>query len=329
MTPSRPRPSATVVVLTHASARTLPACLAALLPQVAEVGARLLVVDNESPDDTVAVARGLGVEPVRAGANLGFARGCNLAAEQADGDALVLVNPDAVLDPGCLVALLRAMRTDRGAGPIGGRAHLRDGSYDPRCVLGRPSLHGALGFATGASTLLPRRRLTAPEDGPRWLPADGSVLDVPAVSGAVMAVPTGLWRALGGFDERYFLYGEDVDLSLRARALGWQPVVATSAGYTHAGGASSASSRARDLWLHRGKAELYHRHLAPRSARWAVRGLQMGARLRSLAAELPVERASAPGRRWAAVYADRALWRGGYGEPAGDPTAKRAREVAR
>jgi N-acetylglucosaminyl-diphospho-decaprenol L-rhamnosyltransferase len=311
---SAPRdlPSPTVVVLTHASARTLPSCIDALRPQVAEVGGQLLVVDNASPDDTVAVAARLGVDVVATGGNLGFARGCNLAAESADGEVLILVNPDAVPDPGCLGALLSAVRDDPGAGPIGGRARFADGTYDPRCVLGRPCLRGALGFATGLSTLLPRRRLTAPEDGPPWLPADGGLIDVEVVSGALMAVPMGLWRVLGGFDERYFLYGEDVDLCLRAQALGWQPVVATRAGYSHVGGASSSTSRARDVWLHRGKAELYYRHLGPRSARLAVSALQAGAGLRGLAARAPRESIACRGRRWADLHADRALWRDGY-----------------
>jgi N-acetylglucosaminyl-diphospho-decaprenol L-rhamnosyltransferase len=314
-------PSVSVVVLTHASARTLPTCLTSLRPQVEALHGELLVVDNASPDDTVAVARGLGFEPVATGGNLGFARGCNVGARLATGDVLVFMNPDAVLDEGALASLVDVASSAPRVGPVGGRAHTGDGAYDPRCVLGRPSLWGALSFAAGVGTVFRNHPVLDPEHGPRVVPDTGEPQAVAAVSGALMAVPRSLWEALDGFDERFFLYGEDVDLCVRAAALGWQPVVAGTVGYTHVGGASSSVSETRDVLLHRGKAELYHKHLRPGAARAAVTALQTGAMLRGAPARLPQHRFSDRAHRWRSVFLARDRWRDGYAGHGGEVAA--------
>lgn len=304
------RPS--VVIVTYRSAATLAACVEALRPQVEEAGGDMLVVDNASPDDTVRLATELGLNVVETGANLGFAAGCNLGAEKVSGDPLVFVNPDAIVDEGALGALVDAARELRGAGPLGGRAHHADGGYDPRSVLGRPSLRGALLFASGLST---HRRGSArfdPEHGPLRVSADGSQRVVPAVSGALLAVPRALWEILGGFDERFFLYGEDVDLALRAADAGWRPTMVTDAGYLHLGGASSLARRDAGVLLHRGKVELYRRHLTPRAAGVAIAALQVGALIRGLPTVVPLPHISRRARPWWELFRLRRRWRTGY-----------------
>lgn len=308
-------PSLSVVVLTYNSAASLPACLTALQGQLEELGGDLVVVDNASADDTLAVARSLGVEPVTTGENLGFARGCAVGVAHARGELIVLVNPDAVLDVGALAAF-RAAANEPRRGPIGGRAHDPAGGYDPRAVLGRPSVWGAWSFALGVDRVGRGNRWLDPEHGPARLDADGSVVPVPAVSGACLAVPRRLWDALGGFDPRYFLYGEDLDLSLRARAAGWTPCVATAAGYEHVGGASSSSSELKDVLLYRGKVELYRQHLRPAGARAAIIGLQLGVALRAFGERLLPSASRSEIGRWTALQQARSRWRVGY--PAGD-----------
>jgi N-acetylglucosaminyl-diphospho-decaprenol L-rhamnosyltransferase len=307
-----PRPRPSVIVLTYRSASTLSACIQALRPQVEELGGELLLVDNASPDDTVAVARDLGLDVVQTGANLGFAAGCNVAAGKATGDLIVLVNPDSVADEGALAALVDAVQADPDAGPLGGRAHHADGSYDRRSVLGRPSLRGAVLFALGLSTFRRGSRRLDPEHGPLYLSADDGPVPVNAVSGAFLAVPRPLWERLGGFDERFFLYGEDVDLSVRAAAAGWQPTLVPAAGYTHVGGVSSTNAGGTGLMLFRGKVELYRHHLGARSCRLAVVALQLGALLRGAAVLLPVPAIARRARPWWQLFRQRRRWRTGY-----------------
>lgn len=304
----------TVIVLTYNSASSIDDCLDALEPQVAALDGQLLIVDNDSGDDTVqrVVRRGHPVH--QTGANLGFAAGCNAGAATTDAEVLVFVNPDTVLDPGCLQALLRPLDDPGGWGPVGGRARHADGSYDQRCVLGQPSLIGALAFALGLDAALRDSLIFGADHGPTHLVNDGRTVVVPAVSGALFAVPRGLWCTLEGFDERYFLYGEDVDLCRRAAAHGWRPAVATGAGYRHLGAVSSGGSPTRNVLLFRGKVELYRRHLRPPARAIATLALQFGVALRSLMALLPLPAPAERGRSWRALLARRTEWRRGFAD---------------
>jgi N-acetylglucosaminyl-diphospho-decaprenol L-rhamnosyltransferase len=308
-TDALPMPS--VIVLTYNSSSTLAACLTALLPQIEHLGGELLVADNGSTDTTRDVAASCGIDAIDNGGNLGFAAGCNAAARRATGEVLVFVNPDAVVGPGALAALCSAAQ-ELGIGPLGGRAQHADGSYDRRSAHGIPSLRGALSFAIALDRIGRGRSWADPEGGPLEVPSDGSLRPVPAVSGAVTAVPRTLWEQLGGFDESFFLYGEDIDLSIRATRLGWRPTVVTGAGYLHTGGVSSADGTTRDVWLYRGKVELYRRHLPVWSARLAVIGLQVGVLMRGLPALLGTSGVAARARPWWTLFGRRREWRVGY-----------------
>lgn len=306
-------PSLRAIVVTHNSAASLGACLRTLRPQVVHVGGELIVVDNGSEDESVAIARRHGVIVIQAGGNLGFAAGCNLGAEGASADLIVVVNPDARLDDGCLDQLVEVHRRQARAGPIGGHARLEDGSYDRRAVMGGPRLRGALFFAVGMDAVFRGSRWIDPEHGPRAMPdGEGGAVAVEAVSGAVMAVPRELWSRLHGFDERYYLYGEDVDLCLRAASIGWQPVMAMGAGYTHVGGMAVDGSLNRRVLLHRGKVDLYRNHLAPRQSALAVRALQVGALVRGAAAVADGTALARRARPWMELYRARRSWRGGH-----------------
>lgn len=314
MTPPAASPTVRVIVVTHNSAATLPACLRTLQPQLMEIGGELVVVDNASHDGSVALARNHGARVIEAAGNVGFGAACNLGAQGAAAELLVMVNPDSQLDAGCLPQLLQVHRARDDAGPIGGRARLSDGSYDARAVLGRPRLRGALFFALGLDAVFRGSRWIDPEHGPRAMPEDDEgAVPVEAVSGAVLAVPRELWSRLHGFNERFYLYGEDVDLCLRAASIGWQPVMAVGASYTHVGGMTADGSLPRRVLLHRGKVELYRQHLAPWQAAVAVRALQVGALVRgagSVAAGTALARRAQP---WMELYRARRRWRGGHG----------------
>ncbi len=308
-TDPRRRPRATVVVLAYDSAATLADCLASLVDQVADLGAELVVVDNASQDASAAIGREWGAEVVVAPANLGFAAGCNLGASRGTGEVVVLVNPDGVVDPGALDDLVRAA-ADPGRGVVGGRAHHADSSFDRRCAMGRPRLRAALAFAVGLDTAL-RGSWLDPEAGPVDLSADSGEVPVDAVSGAFLAVDRVLWEQLGGLDEQFFVYGEDVDLCLRAEAHGRRTVVATGAGYHHLGGMATDASLHRRILLHRGKVDLYRRHLRRPWGDLAAWCLQAGALVRglpSLVASMPGADRAGP---WLELFRARGRWRDG------------------
>lgn len=313
---------ASVIVVAHDSASTLAACLATLESQVDDLQAEVVVVDNASTDDSAAIASAAGATVVRSDDNLGFAGGCNLGAEASRGDVIVLVNPDSELDPGALAALVRG--ASGPVGPVGGRAHHPDGSFDPRCTLGRPRLRGALAFAIGLDTLARGSSWFDPEFGLDDIAAGaGAVVEVDAVSGAVMAIRRDLWTRLGGLDERYFVYGEDVDVCLRSEALGRVPVIVTDAGYQHVGGMTADGTAWRRTLLFRGKAQLYRDHLPAPAAGLAVACLQAGALLRGLPAVLDVGLGAARAAPWLRLFRDRRSWRRGHTGYAGVVSGRR------
>lgn len=303
--------SASVVVLTYNSAGTLGACLDTLIPQLAEAGANLVVVDNGSVDESLELATSRDVTTIDAGSNLGFAAGCNLGAAGTAGEVLVFVNPDATLHPGTLRRLVDDAATQRH-GPIGGTARHVDGTFDERCALGRPSLGGALAFATGLDTAFRGNRWLDPEFGLTRLPDGATEVEVVAISGAVMAIDRGLWNQLGGFNDDFFVYGEDVDLCLRSAELGRQPILAVGADYQHVGGMQADATLQRRRLLFRGKAELYDHHLTGPARSMATASLVAGSLLRGARSMLPGGSSDNRSRGWLELFHDRNSWRHGH-----------------
>ncbi|MGH3449972.1 MAG: glycosyltransferase family 2 protein, partial [Haloechinothrix sp.] len=254
--PAGGQPEVSVVVVTYRSASYVGRCLSALNVALRGVPAEVVVVDNASGDgirEAVAAVAPHALVVVRK-QNGGFAAGCHAGAAVARGRRLVFVNPDAMVEPGCVAALLDCADRNPDAGIVGGRCVDEDGRTDPRSWFGRPTLWSVLCFATGLSTAFPGHRLFDPES-PRLLSGERKV---PVVSGALMLVERATWDDLGGFDPTYFLYGEDADLCLRAAARGWRPVVTPEAVFIHPGGASS-SSELKQVFLFTGKATLVRR----------------------------------------------------------------------
>lgn len=198
------RPSLSVLIVAWNSRGELGRTLPALAAELRE-GDEVIVVDNDSGDDTAAVVGELipAARVVRMGRNVGFAAGCNAGAEEARGDLLVILNPDAAPMPGWGVGIRRPWLEGRGwaawqalVAEAGGTRINSAGNPVHFTGIVWAGMHG-------------RPISEAPAAG-----------EVSCLSGACLAIPLSTWRALGGFPERFFLYHEDVDLSLRLRLRG-------------------------------------------------------------------------------------------------------------
>jgi GT2 family glycosyltransferase len=203
---SRPDGPAEVsaVVLAFGAEPLLGECVHALLGSRG-VRVEVVVVDNGCTTDAVAGLGGMpGVRVVSPPANTGFAGGCNLGAQHASGDVLVLVNSDAVVEPEAVAALVRVLGRD-GVGVASGSLRLRD----------RPELMNSAGNPVHFLGLSWAGGLGEPASAY----AEGR--EVASATGAVMALRRGTWDALGGFFEPMFAYCEDLELSLRCWQRGW------------------------------------------------------------------------------------------------------------
>jgi len=212
-------PTLSVLIVAWNSREELVRTLPALLPELGEED-ELIVVDNESSDGTADAVAALApaARIVRSGRNAGFAAGCNLGAAQARGELLVVLNPDAAPRPGFGEAIRRPWLEQRGWAAW--QALVADGNGTTINSAGNPVHFVGIVWAGGHGRPLGQ----APSAG-----------EVTALSGACLAIPRRTWEGAGGFPERFFLYHEDVDLSLRLRlaggALGIEPAAVVDHDY--------------------------------------------------------------------------------------------------
>lgn len=206
--------SVSIVIVNYNGRELLEPCLSAVLPQARELDAEVMVVDNGSRDGSVVYVKSTfpGVVVVETGRNLGFAEGCNVGARAARGELIVLLNNDAVPEPGWLAELVRALEPEDVA-------------------IAASVIHEARypeGYALGTGTISvighPIPKVLAP-DSPFYAPGTSM-----AFKRAIFPRP---------FDPLYFSYYEDTLLSWRARLKGHRVVRALGSAVGHMGSATA------------------------------------------------------------------------------------------
>lgn len=316
-----PRPEVSILIVSY---NTRELTLAAIASARAETSVphEIIVVDNASSDgsaEAIAAAHGAGVQLIALDDNIGFGRANNLAASRARGRRLLLLNPDTVVLDRAIDRLVAFAETCPDAGIWGGRTLFADGSLNPSSAWGRMTLWNLFCRASGLTGLFARAAVFNGEALAGW--NRDTVRRVDIVSGCFLLVEALLWRRLGGFDRAFFMYGEEADLCLRARALGARPVVTPEAVIVHLGGASEATRAGKMVKLLAAKTSLIDRHMAPAArplarlllrlwplSRWLARGA---------AAKLTGStRQAAAAAAWREVWRRRHEWRHGYAAPA-------------
>ena len=270
-----------MLIIAYRTRDELDRLIPTIAPGAGSLSHEVVVVDNASGDGTAEwlAERWPGLRLDALTENVGFARGVNRAATLAKGEYLVLLNPDTEVRPGALEALVRFARANPGAGLVGGRTLTDDGDVEPSCCWGRPTLWSTFCFATCLSTAFRGRPFFDPEAMPGW--ERDTVREVGVVTGCLLAVSAETWHRLGGFDPRFFMYGEDTDLSLRARKAGYRPVITPDAEVIHTIGASSSVPATRRVMIMRGKVTVFRKHWGPASAPVGVGLLAVGVGLRA------------------------------------------------
>jgi GT2 family glycosyltransferase len=210
-------PTLSVLIVAYGSRDDLTRTLPALLAELGDDD-ELIVVDNKPGDGSVELVGELApaARIVRPGRNTGFAGGCNAGAEEARGDLLVILNPDAVPRPGFGAAIRRPWLEERGWGAW--QALVADGAGERINSAGNPIHFTGIVWAGGHG----RPLAEAPAAG-----------EVPAASGACLAIPLARWREAEGFPAEFFMYHEDVDISVRLRSGGAAVGIEPSAVVAH------------------------------------------------------------------------------------------------
>ncbi|MCB1292093.1 MAG: glycosyltransferase family 2 protein [Mycobacterium sp.] len=263
----------TVVTVTYSPGSHLDRFLSSLTVAT-DRKVRVIIADNGSTDGAPeeAVQRYPGTELLRTGGNLGYGTAVNRAVATLPGEEefVVVANPDVVWGPDSIDLLLDAAARWPQAGSLGPLIRDPDGSVYPSArhlpSLIRGGMHAVVGFAWKANpwTKSYRQERLEPSERPvGWL------------SGSCLLVRRSAFDAIGGFDERYFMYMEDVDLGDRLGRAGWLNVYVPGSEILHDKGHSTGRDPARNLTAHHTSTYIYlsDRHTGVWRAplRWTIK----------------------------------------------------------
>jgi GT2 family glycosyltransferase len=230
---SGPEPVA-VVIPSWNSLALLPRCLGSLAAQGEEL--ELLVVDNGSADGSLEYLRREGVPHVSLPENVGFAAAVNLGVARTAADAVLVLNADTALEPGCVAALRAALAAGERLAGVQPRILQLEGEGG--------SVGGARLYSAGQGLTADGRALelgAGESQGPGWL----RPRQLFGVCGAACLLRRDAFAELGGYDERYVSFYEDVDLNVRGQVAGWEFGYAPEAVVWHVGNASWQAGFAR------------------------------------------------------------------------------------
>jgi len=276
-------PDASVVIVSFNTREILRNCLSSLYEAIGSRDIEVIVVDNASRDgsaDMVASAFPR-VVLVRSDVNLGFAAGNNAAFRRARGRHIVLLNPDTLLGSDALDRALAHMDAVPSVGMAGGRLLNRNGVDEPAARMFPSVLNDFLALS-GLAARFPRSRLFGRFDR-TWATASRPA-DVDWVPGAFAIIRREVLETVGDFDERFFLYYEEVDLCRRIKAAGWRVRYWPDIVVHHWGGESSktltdqtfsSSGSQLTLWRMRSALLYYRKHHGGVGA-WAAARLELG-----------------------------------------------------
>jgi GT2 family glycosyltransferase len=232
-----PKFDVSVVIVSWNVRDILLDCLTSLKAGSGGLSLQVIVIDNASRDGSAAAVKescpeALVIESV---VNLGFAAANNRGFSHAQGEYTFILNPDTIVESGCIATLVAALQEDRDVGMVGPRLCSQDGSVQKACARRAPSL---------ADVLFDELLGLWKSDEWRFLTKEGptdfdKTQDVEAISGAAMLMRTADVMSLGGFGESFHHCGEDLDLCVRVRKRLGRIRYVSHAKVMHLGGQSS------------------------------------------------------------------------------------------
>lgn len=239
-----------VIIVNYKTPQEVKNCVESVLQQK-NVNFEIIVVDNDSQDKSVEVLENFGgqLKLIKNSENIGFGRANNLAAHQALGKYILLLNPDAWLQyPNDLEKMVKFMENNKQFGLVGtkivnkcGRETRPNKFYPGERYIGYPykNLPGAIAWVLGACMIIPKK----------------------------------IYEKIAGFDEDYFLYGEDPDICLRIRKLGYEIGYFFDVAITHIGAVTERETSWYDRTIRKQKGLLlfYQKHYTPSAVRTLVR----------------------------------------------------------
>jgi GT2 family glycosyltransferase len=252
-----------IVIVNYNTERLLQGCLESVYAGANGTPLDIWVVDNHSRDESVAMVKSRfpRVRVLENDSNLGFSRANNLVVSQSRSDYILLLNPDTVILGDAIERMVKFMDAHPEAGIAGCKVLNRDGTLQLACRRSIPTPEVAFYRLTGLSKLFPQSRIMAKYNMTYESP--DRTHEVDAVSGAFLMIRRQVVEKIGLLDERFFMYGEELDWCLRAKRAGWAVMYYPEAQIIHYKGESTRyNSRRAALEFYRAMYLFHKKHFA-------------------------------------------------------------------
>ena len=253
-----------VVIVTYNCLSELQGCLRSVPAGAGSVSYEVIIVDNSSFDGTLEWVKRNSVETrvISNSSNLGFARACNQAIQTARGQYILILNPDTIVAKGTIQRTHEYMERAAKVAAATCKVMLPNGKIDPSCKRDFPSPWDAFCRMIGLSRLFPRSRIFARYD--TGYSDENQQQEVPLIDGCYMMIRRTALEDIGLFDERFYMYAEEMDWCRRAHLRGWSIGYDPSCSIVHFKGAITRRSTFRMLYhFHRSMALYYRKHFSP------------------------------------------------------------------
>ncbi len=208
----------------------------------------IIVVDNSDKSDEFYFSDRDNIKVISGVENKGFGNACNIGASKAKGEYLLFLNSDTIVENEAIYKSLIYLKSNKDIGILGIKTFLEDGTFDNGCKRGFPTPMTALYYFLGFDKKHPENRKYGAYH--QTFIDNNKTSEVDAVSGAFMIIKKQLYDELGGFDEAFFMYGEDLDICYRAKEKGYKVVYFADAFITHLKGQSGLHKKSKNVIYH-------------------------------------------------------------------------------
>jgi GT2 family glycosyltransferase len=232
-----------VIIVSYNSMEVLENCLFSVQKAMQTIDGEIIIVDNNSNDGSKESlpSKFWGVKFIFNNENLGFAKACNQGSKISSGDFILFLNPDSVLSETCLTDCVSFFKTHQDAGAVGVRMLDDKGKFLKESKRGLPSPSASFYKLFGVTAIFPASKTIAKYYQGHLAENENNPVEV--LSGAFMMIKRAVFEKVNGCDETFFMYGEDIDLSLRISQIGYKNYYLGKISITHLKGGSTTYNK--------------------------------------------------------------------------------------
>ena len=236
-----------IIIVNYNTKDFLFQCIKSIEKGSKNLNVEVIVVDNNSSDNSVDFLTPIFPEVnfIDLKENLGFPKANNIGASHASGDYLLILNPDTLLEEDTLSVMLDYMENNPGVGASGCKVLNSDGSFQLACRRGFPTPWSSFCKLFGLQSIFPKSRLFAQYN--QTFRSIDETYSIDSLIGAFMFVRRTAWDEINGFDEDYFMYGEDIDLCYQLKQKNWDIIYLHTTSIIHYKGVSTKRSNINEL----------------------------------------------------------------------------------